>query len=460
MKNNRLTIRTIHIMSFFIFIILLFFYMFQIVCFDFFYERNQFINISNIARDIKENINEAELPKYLENVAYEGNICICYVMGEDEIHYNSRNNGCILHDDPFISEKIKELKNDKSREYLKVIGSNNVKSIIYLINIDDNSYIVLNTNLENLDAATKILKKQLVLILIILVFVGASISIIISKQITKPVVQLIDSASELKKGNYDVKFEKSDVAELNELADILTVAASEMKNTDELRRDLIANVSHDLKTPLTMIKAYAEKVRDLSYKDDEKREKDLNVIISESDRLNGLVNDLLDLSKLESSGFDLNITKYDLVEQIQEVLRRYELLSEQEGYKFSVYVPSDSIIVKADKARLDQVFYNLINNAIEHVGKDKTVYIDVRSKIGYYSVCIMNTGEPIPKDEIPLVWNKYYTKNKNHKRNVVGTGIGLAIVKNILVKHNYEYGVVSGNGKFTKFYFKIPNKKK
>ncbi len=460
MKNNRLTIRTIHIMSFFIFIILLSIYMFQIVCFDFFYERNQFINISNIARDIKENINEAELPKYLENVAYEGNICICYVMGEDEIHYNSRNNGCILHDDPFISEKIKELKNDKSREYLKVIGSNNVKSIIYLINIDDNSYIVLNTNLENLDAATKILKKQLVLILIILVFVGASISIIISKQITKPVVQLIDSASELKKGNYDVKFEKSDVAELNELADILTVAASEMKNTDELRRDLIANVSHDLKTPLTMIKAYAEKVRDLSYKDDEKREKDLNVIISESDRLNGLVNDLLDLSKLESSGFDLNITKYDLVEQIQEVLRRYELLSEQEGYKFSVYVPSDSIIVKADKARLDQVFYNLINNAIEHVGKDKTVYIDVRSKIGYYSVCIMNTGEPIPKDEIPLVWNKYYTKNKNHKRNVVGTGIGLAIVKNILVKHNYEYGVVSGNGKFTKFYFKIPNKKK
>ena len=460
MKNNRLTIRTIHIMSFFIFIILLSIYMFQIVCFDFFYERNQFINISNIARDIKENINEAELPKYLENVAYEGNICICYVMGEDEIHYNSRNNGCILHDDPFISEKIKELKNDKSREYLKVIGSNNVKSIIYLINIDDNSYIVLNTNLENLDAATKILKKQLLLILIILVFVGASISIIISKQITKPVVQLIDSASELKKGNYDVKFEKSDVAELNELADILTVAASEMKNTDELRRDLIANVSHDLKTPLTMIKAYAEKVRDLSYKDDEKREKDLNVIISESDRLNGLVNDLLDLSKLESSGFDLNITKYDLVEQIQEVLRRYELLSEQEGYKFSVYVPSDSIIVKADKARLDQVFYNLINNAIEHVGKDKTVYIDVRSKIGYYSVCIMNTGEPIPKDEIPLVWNKYYTKNKNHKRNVVGTGIGLAIVKNILVKHNYEYGVVSGNGKFTKFYFKIPNKKK
>ena len=456
MINNKLTIRTIHIMSFFIFIILLCIYMFQIVCFDFFYERNQFNNISNIAKEIKKNVNDPELLKYLENSAYEGNICIRYVSGEDKINYNSRNHGCILQKSSFIDEKIEELKSNKDLNYINIDGPNKVKYILYLINIDDNSYIILNSCLENLDVATNILKKQLVLILVVLVFVGASISCIISRQITKPVIQLINNAAELKKGNYDVTFQKSDVAELNELADLLTVAASEMKNTDELRRDLIANVSHDLKTPLTMIKAYAEKVRDLSYKDEEKRNKDLSVIISESDRLNGLVNDLLDLSKLESNRFELNITKYDLVDQIHEVLQRYELLSEQEGYIFNISLPKDSIVINADRARLDQVFYNLINNAIEHVGKDKTVYIDVKSKTGFYSVCVMNTGEPIPKEEIPLVWNKYYTKKKNHKRNVVGTGIGLAIVKNILVKHDYQYGVLSGDTKYTKFYFKIP----
>ena len=456
MINNKLTIRTVHIMSFFIFIILLSIYMFQIVCFDFFYERNQFNNISNIVNDIKNNINDVKTPGFLENTAYEGDICIRYVSGEEQVDYNAKKIGCVLKDDGFVHEVIEELKKNKDLEYVRVSGHDKVRYILYLINVDDNSYIVLNTNLENLDTATNILKKQLVLILVVLVFVGASISFIISRQITKPIIKLINSAAELKKGNYDVKFEKSDVAELNELADILTVAASEMKNTDELRRDLISNVSHDLKTPLTMIKAYAEKVRDLSYKDDVKRSQDLNVIISESDRLNGLVNDLLDLSKLESNRFDLNISKYDLVDQINEVLRRYELLSEQEGYKFKVTLPSDSIIINGDRARLDQVFYNLINNAIEHVGKDKTVYIDVKSRTGYHSVCIMNTGEPIPKEEIPLVWNKYYTKKKNYKRNTVGTGIGLAIVKNVLVKHNYEYGVISGDGKYTKFYFKIP----
>ena len=453
MKRNSLFTRTIIGIAVYIVFALLMLYVFQIQFLDYYYEKNQIDNIVKISRNI-DRFNDDELQKYLEDSSYEYNVCIRYV-GEDDILYNSRLNGCILDQSNFdIDEYINTLKKSNV-DYIKLLGKDGIKSILYYVKINDTHYILLNTNLESLDVATNLLKEQIVYIVMLFASIGIIFSIILSKMLTNPIIKIINSARELEKGNYDVKFDGGNIAELNELANILTVSASEMKNTDELRKDLIANVSHDLKTPLTMIKAYAEKVRDLSYKDDKKREKDLNVIIQESERLNGLVNDLLDLSKLESNVTPLVLKEYDMVDELSDVLMRYDLMQEEGLVNFELSLPNEPVIVKADRNRMDQVFYNLINNAIEHTREDKKVIISIKTRPHHYTLSIKNTGKGIKKEEIPLVWNKYYTNKKNHKRNVVGTGLGLSIVKTILEKHEFEYGIDSKNDNFTTFYFRI-----
>ncbi len=453
MKRNSLFFKTLLSISAFVILDLLLLYVFQIQFLDYYYEKKQIDNIVKISRDINK-LDKQELQNYLEDNSYEYNVCIRYV-GNETYNYNDRLFGCLLgRNNIDITEYIDKLKHS-DLDYIKLIGKDNIKSILYYVDLGNDEYILLNTNLESLDVATKLLKEQILYIVLLFSSIGIIFSIILSKMITKPILTLTKSAKQLEKGNYDVKFNGGDVAELCELADLLTVSAAEMKNTDELRKDLMANVSHDLKTPLTMIKAYAEKVRDFKYKDESKRVKDLNIIIQESERLNGLVNDLLDLSKLESNNTSLDIEEYNLLDQISDVLKRYDLLQEEGKVNFELSLPNESVNIKADKKRMDQVFYNLINNAIEHTGDDKKVYITVKARPHHYTISIKNTGNGLNNEEMALVWKRYYTKNKNHKRNVVGTGLGLSIVKTILEKHNFEYGIDSKHNNFTTIYFRI-----
>ena len=167
-----------------------------------------------------------------------------------------------------------------------------------------------------------------------------------------------------------------------------------------------------------------------------------------------MVNDLLDLSKLEAHAEELNITRYDLVADINAILKRYDIIKETENYKFIVDMPSKAYVL-ADQSKMDQVIYNLINNAIEHTGEDLTVKITVKKQKDTYLVEITDSGKGISEADKALVWNKYYKKEKNHKRNVVGSGIGLSIVKEVLEHHKFEYGIDSKLNEYTTFYFKI-----
>ena len=216
----------------------------------------------------------------------------------------------------------------------------------------------------------------------------------------------------------------------------------------------MANVSHDLKTPLTMIKAYAEMIRDITLDNKEKTKENLNVIIDETDRLNILVNDILELSKLQNNQDNLNIEKFDIVELINDILKRYQIIKETENYNLVLESPS-SIIVKADKKRISQVIYNLINNAINYTGDDLTVTIRITENAKDCKIEIIDTGKGIDEKDLTNIWNRYYKKEKNHKRNVVGTGLGLSIVKNILEQHHFKYGVNSIKDKGTTFYFQV-----
>ena len=265
------------------------------------------------------------------------------------------------------------------------------------------------------------------------------------------------NALKLANGNYNFKFDNnSKISEIDELADTLNYAKNELEHTDELRRDLLANVSHDLKTPLTMIKGYAEMIRDLNYDNEEKRNANLNVIIEESERLNVLVEDILTLSKIQANKDTINKEEFDLVTLINNIIKRYSIYKETEGYIFEVNTPNE-VIINADKKKIEQVIYNLINNAINYTGEDNKVIINV-IKDKKIRVEIKDTGKGIKEEDLPHIWEKYYHSKKKHKRNVIGTGIGLSIVKTILESHKFKYGVVSKLNQGTTFYFEIEQK--
>ena len=319
---------------------------------------------------------------------------------------------------------------------------------------NNNQYTFLYSNLEDISDFTLIIKQQLMYVCFLGIFVAVTISIFLSTKLTDPIAEITKKAKKLGNGNYNVEFKESGIKEIDELAQTLTQAQKEMAKTDELRRDLMANVSHDLKTPLTMIKAYAEMIKDISYKDRKKMNEHLDIIVDETDRLTVLVNDILDLSKMQSNADTLKLEKFNLAEEIKSIINRYQIIKETEQYTFNVEMPEE-IWIKADKKKINQVIYNLINNAINYTGDDKQVTIRVTKQKRSYLVEIIDTGKGIKEEEIPYIWDKYYKSDKKHQRNVVSTGLGLSIVKQILELHDFEYGVKSVLKKGSTFYFKI-----
>ena len=428
----------------------------QNILLKFSYERYQENKMGTIVNNIR-GLEISDLVAELENVAYDNSVCIQYTLSTgDKILYNTLMVGCGLNKN---NSQITDLMNDvmssnKEISNIKLINSvSETKALLSGIRVDD-GYVFVYSNLEDIDGANIVLRSQLIYITIIVIVLACFISYFLSIKITKPITNITKKAKELGEGRYDIEFERSDVLEIDELANTLNHVEKDLSKIDELRRDLMANVSHDLKTPLTMIRAYAEMVRDISYKDKEKMDKDLNIIIEETERLNVLVNDILDLSKMQADADTLDIEEFDLVLVIHEVMKRYEILKTTEDYEFIVKLPKKAI-VRADRNKIMQVIYNLVNNAINYTGDDKKVYITLTESKKEYLFEVRDTGKGIKKEEISYIWDKYYKKDKKHQRNVVSTGIGLSIVKEILSKHKFDYGVKSVEKKGSTFYFKI-----
>ena len=204
-----------------------------------------------------------------------------------------------------------------------------------------------------------------------------------------------------------------------------------------------------------MIKAYSEMVRDITYKDKKKREENLNIIIQEVDRLNMLVSDILDLSVMQANIYEKKDQTFNIVDLAKTIINRYKIFTLTEEYEFIFTSNKDEIMITADKQKIEQVLYNLINNAINYTGDDKKVTIKIIDNKDCIRVEVTDTGKGIKKEEINLIWDKYYKSNKKHKRNMIGTGLGLSIVKNIFELHGFKYGVISEKNKGSTFYFEI-----
>lgn len=428
----------------------------QVLFLGYAYESYQLNKIEKIVNKIE---NQDITILELETLAYDNEICIEIIsdVGKGYI-YNDKMLGCELNN-PLVQKEIRKfINNSDTEEKIRIVNNKyDIKAVLYEIKNNYGS-VILYSSLKDVSGASTILKNQLIYITILVTIVAVIIANYLSKKITEPIEKITKKAAKLKDGNFDERFDSSDIVEIDELSSTLNLVKDDLKKTNELRRDLMANVSHDLKTPLTMIKAYAEMIKDISYKDKKKLESNVDVIISETDRLNSLVNDILELSKMQSNAVavKLNIVNYDLKEEIKKIIKNYEIMEKTKNYKFDVILP-DKIMIKADKDRLNQVILNLLNNAINYTGDDNQVTLKVTESKKDYLVEVIDTGKGIKEEDIPYIWDKYYKKevNKNHQREYIGSGIGLSIVKEILEKHGFKYGVNSQKNEGTTFYFKI-----
>lgn len=451
MKSNSLKVQIWKYLSIFSIFILSFLWLFQVLFLNKFYEFSKIKQLDNTINLIKESYNNNSLYSNVDNYAEDNGICI-QIFTDKKIIYDSQifNKGCMPKN---VDYRDVFIKSSLDKETYKLINPRfNNEVLLKAIKLNSNTYAFLSSSLQPLDGAVEIIKKELVIVSIMVLLFSFLIGYFISKKLSKPIEKINKTAKIMAQGDYENTyfFIDENILELNELVSTLNQTNDELTKIDELQKEILANVSHDLKTPLTMIKAYAEMVRDLTYKDDVKREDNLNVIIEETDRLNLLVNDIIELTKINNDLQNLNITEFDLVELINSIINRFSIMDAN-----FVFKNKSPIIVKADKIRIEQVIYNLIINAINYTGKDKKVIINLKENDKYVHVEIKDTGKGIDEEDLKLIWKRYYKVDKKYRREKKGSGIGLSIVENILKKHKFNYGVNSIKNKGTTFYFDI-----
>ena len=362
--------------------------------------------------------------------------------------------------------KLKQLLQEGSTSpvYFKInTGMDEYKTLAYGCKVSNERnemvYLYIFSPLYPVSSTISILQSQLMLVTIVTLVIAFILALYFARRIAKPIELINKTAKEMGKGNYEVKFEADSYSEINNLADTLNTAAYELGQADNRMKDLIANVSHDLKTPLTMIRSYAEMIRDLSGEIPEKRNAHLQVIMDESDRLSQLVSDMATISAMQTHKMVLERAAFDFTATASSIMSSYNILEEQEGYKITFHAPKEAYVF-GDENRIKQVISNLVNNAVKYCGEDKSIAVNIKKVGKKYRFEVTDKGPGIAQEELPHVWDRYYKTSTNYKRATEGTGLGLSIVKEILTLHHTNYGVTSKLGKGTTFWFELPLIKK
>ncbi len=403
-----------------------------------------------------------EFKQTLTNAAVNDQICISLYDSRTGLPYHRdvMDNKCLLHGYHnyvyLLVEKLDESEdgNITLRIFDEQIGMETLVVGYVLGSKDDvQGCIFLNTILEPVGSTVRIQKRIILIFSVILLLIGILIAVVLSSWLSDSLVRLTNSAKRMARGDYNTHFEGGSCLEVDELARALTYAEQEISKADAMQRDLIANASHDLRTPLTMLKAYAEMIRDLSGDNPVKRNAHLQVIIDETDRLTALVNDILDLSKLENGTQKPELQTIEACSWLTDIIDRYKGVSEKLGYHIH-FTPDAPCEVTCDPGKMERVVCNLINNAINYTGKDKNIYVNQVNTEEGVRVEVCDTGDGIEEDKIHLIFDKYY-RSENHSREVVGTGLGLSIVKAILRLHGFTFGVHSKLNAGSVFWFVI-----
>ena len=438
-----------------------------------YYREDRINTISNISNTIetlllKDNVSEADIDS-TARLVIGNNVCtIIYNENGKEI-YSSDSLGqlCMLDKSVLIGEETYIIKNEPEK-FIETLKNNSPFTITLQSDITDtemimygeqfkgnlaNYYLAINTPLEPVESYINFILNQYLYIALFVIGVSLVVAFFLAKRISKPIVNMKNEANKLAQGNYDAKFETKSFSEINDLATTLDDATHKLSQVNDLRKDLVANVSHDIKTPLTMIQAYAEMIKDISGDDPSKRNEHLDVILKETEYLNKLVSDMSELSKLQSGVIEINKDNFDFKDCTNKViLLLKQLLIEK---NINLVTNLDDAVLYADEIKISQVVYNFLSNAIKHSDNDSTIEINIIDSEESVKLEVIDYGEGISEDVLPYIWDRYYKVDKNFNRNVNSTGLGLAIAKAILEAHNAKYGVSSKLGEGSTFYFEL-----
>lgn len=463
-------------------LLLVLLWLFQVVFLDEFYRMQKRDMLSSSAESLAQNIDNENLSALAYRIAEQNNVCV--LVSDENMRILVEVEawpGCIIHHmNPAVLRRIakasegeegyslmsfplgafRNLKYDERQFRGRVPPSDegDASSMLLIRNAaminGSKVFIFLNTLVSPVSATEQTIRNELYVISAILVLLSFLLSLVLSRRITRPLVETTAAAAALSAGEY-VPVENTGYREIDQLNRQLVQAARDLHRVEEMQQELLANISHDLRTPLTLIEGYAEVVRDLP---DEATAENMQVIIDEARRLTTLVNSVLELNAARSEHSELKMQEVNLTELIRGILKRYQKLIETDGY-LVLFEPKEHIWVTADEIKLQQVIYNLINNAITYTGSDRTVCIRQSISDGKVRIEIADSGEGIAQEELPFIWDRYYRGKKPHKRAAIGSGLGLNIVKEILEKHGLNYGVHSEENTGSTFWFELPVQK-
>lgn len=449
-------------------------FLFQIVLLQPMYEANKIKSIQEVGSFVEKFIEDERLDEFVDYMQSQSDTCIMVYQSSSSggMQASIGNRGCMI-SSITNSERAKFVTKaigSKNHSYLARVTnnssdfgvdgdqSNNFDTIVYtkIVNAADySSIIMVSGNISPLNATTETLASQMRYIALFMIVAVAILTLLMYRHIAKPIIGITSNAKQLPQGKYTVDPKTNRYKEAADLNNTLVQAANDIQKADKAKRDLISNVSHDLRTPLTMIGGYGEMMIDLP---EEKTDENIQVIVDETKRLNALVNDLLDMSRLQDGRIVLHKEVFDISALLKTQLQKYDVYRMQEGYTIESEL-LDAIYVNADKKRIEQVINNFLNNAVNYGGEAKHIIVREIKKENTVRIEVQDFGEGIDPKDLDNIWDRYYKVDKEHVRVANGSGIGLNIVKQLLELHGVPYGVNSSKGKGSTFYFEMPIEK-
>ena len=342
---------------------------------------------------------------------------------------------------------------------------------------DNQTMVIMSTPIASLKESVNISNQFLIYVAAIGFIITVLITFVMANMITKPIMELAEISNKMGKLDFTAKYTgnrsdeiqtlgrnmnymsvklKSTIDELQKANELLKEDIKRKEAIDEMRKDFIANVSHELKTPIALIQGYAEGLNEGLCDDEASRKYYTEVIMDESEKMNKMVKQLLTLSSIESGNTILHIEKFSIVALVKGVLNSISILIGEKNVSI-IFDDSKDIYMYGDEFKIEEVVTNFISNAIHHVSDHGKIKIEILKKDNIIKFSVYNSGNPIPEEDLKNVWEKFYKVDKAHSRKYGGSGIGLSIVKAIVEAHHGIVGVknISDGVEFT---FEIPNK--
>lgn len=437
------------------------------------------------AESAKGNLNSDNFDISFEKICANGNISIMIISADGTVVRAS------VHDTDMLKRQFMEVlfgnSIESSTEVLKKTNNYVLEKQIdtrlkseYLIlwgTLEDGNLILMRTALESIRESAWISNRFLAYIGVCAFVISAFISIIISRKIAGPILEMTEISRRMTNLDFNAKFQSRGENEIdqlgehmNQLSEALEKTISELKSAnnqlqidiekktqiDEMRKEFLSNVSHELKTPLALIQGYAEGLQECINDDAESRSFYCEVIMDEADKMNQMVKKLLSLNQLEFGNDIVTMERFDLTELISGVISSSSILLKQNeiSLTFNTDMP---MYVWADEFKVEEVVTNYLSNAIHHADFEKHIDIKYTRMDDYVRVSVFNTGRPIPEEDIDQIWIKFYKVDKARTREYGGSGIGLSIVKAIMDSFHRDCGVINHTDG-VEFWFELDTK--